>query len=612
MIDCRPPGRSRPRLAVLLAALLSALAVGSPFVAWTGNGSPWAGRAAWAGDGYAVTRLAGADRFETAALIATSAFSVADSVIVASADSVTDALAANFLAGVEQAPILLVGRDLPLPPSTVWALEQLRTKNIIVAGGPAAVSADVADALAARNSTSGAGGRIGVSRVGGDSRLDTMVSLAELAGQPGAVDGRPTALLAGVDATPDALALTPLSWARRLPVVLTARDQLSPQAARLLDELGVAQVMIAGGPAAVSPAVEDAVHAKGVATLVRFAGTDRSDTSRLVAEDASSRLGFDTGAIAIASGDPGANGADALALGPAAGRGGGGGPMPVLLTLGVDDPGRIPAFVGAHGEEHRAEVAGGSDAIEPATMAAVAAAGGGTTDRSIPLSPALGAHQAPGTSRHYVSEGVGDLPLNVGLWDCANIRMDDTGEVTFPETSGAVALPGRAGSVSPAPLQPAAGRLGFTVTSPSTTGSFCVVPVVFSHADGDTRLEIGPDGRPTEPFGIGGPIVFGRPSGSGAVGDSGAGGSAASGPPAIQAGTTVANAATQTVEVTWSSPVVCTGADPAQFRWNGRSATSLSCPGTDAVVGFAPGTLRAGTTGSLDYLASPDPAAAPD
>ena len=177
-------------------------------------------------------------------------------------------------------------------------------------------------------------------------------------------------------------------------------------------------------------------------------------------------------------------------------------------------------------------------------------------------------------------------------------------------------MPGPAGSVNPAPIQPADGRVGFTVSSPATDEDFCVVPVVFSHADSDTRLEVGADGRPTEPFGIGGPIRFGHPAsgsgpGSGAADATRRGGPAAAAP-AIQAGTTVANATTQTVEISWTAAVVCTGSNPAQFHWDGRSATSLTCPGTGAVVGFAPGTLRPGVAGSLDYVASADPATAAD
>ena len=53
---------------------------------------------------------------------------------------------------------------------------------------------------------------------------------------------------------PDALAAGPLAYARALPLVLTDPGALSPQAAQTLVDLGIQQVVIAGGPTAVSPA----------------------------------------------------------------------------------------------------------------------------------------------------------------------------------------------------------------------------------------------------------------------------------------------------------------------------------------------------------------------
>src|SRR6185312_11408178 len=110
---------------------------------------------------------------------------------------------------------------------------------------------------------------------------------------------------------PDALAAGPIAYASHLPIVLVAPHRFPLQAKRVLRRLRIQQVIIAGGAAAVSGAVEDALHHNGVSTLFRAAGTDRSDSSVKLADWAIENLGYSDAHVNLASGAQSLGGADA-------------------------------------------------------------------------------------------------------------------------------------------------------------------------------------------------------------------------------------------------------------------------------------------------------------
>ena len=98
---------------------------------------------------FAVQRLAGADRYETAAAIARQQGDGPEGLaLLASGEAFPDALAAGALAAAEQVPLLLTARDA-LPEATEAALRDLGVTEVVVAGGTAAVTPAVTDRLAA-------------------------------------------------------------------------------------------------------------------------------------------------------------------------------------------------------------------------------------------------------------------------------------------------------------------------------------------------------------------------------------------------------------------------------------------------------------------------------
>ena len=83
-------------------------------------------------------RTAGADRFATAVALSAGA-PTGGVVLVATGSSFADALAGGPAAAAKKAPVLLVSRD-ELPSATRQRLVELKPQQIVVLGGPAAVS----------------------------------------------------------------------------------------------------------------------------------------------------------------------------------------------------------------------------------------------------------------------------------------------------------------------------------------------------------------------------------------------------------------------------------------------------------------------------------------
>jgi hypothetical protein len=95
-----------------------------------------------------VQRVAGEDRFATTATLSAREFPEgAATVHLATGAGFADALAAASTGGRIGAPVLLVARD-QVPDATRDAIDTLRAAQVIIVGGPTAVSPEVAAKLA--------------------------------------------------------------------------------------------------------------------------------------------------------------------------------------------------------------------------------------------------------------------------------------------------------------------------------------------------------------------------------------------------------------------------------------------------------------------------------
>ncbi len=207
---------------------------------------------------YVVTRRAGDDRYATAAAVAAQAFpDGADVALLATGRGFADALAAAPLARAKQAPILLTDTD-GVPGATLQALDRLGISRIVLLGGTGVIDQSVEDALA--------GGPFEVTRVAGRNRFDTAATIAEQAFP----DGADVALVAAGDGFADALAAAPLAASLDAPILLTDADEVPEATSAALEALGVSEVELLGGTAAIPDAIEQTLAE--TYDVSRFAG----------------------------------------------------------------------------------------------------------------------------------------------------------------------------------------------------------------------------------------------------------------------------------------------------------------------------------------------------
>lgn len=212
-------------------------------------------------------RMAGADRFATAAAFARASFPPGvPEVWVATGTDFPDALAAAPAAHRGGAPVLLVTCDA-VPTPTAEELARLRPGIVHVLGGPDAVSESVLGAL--RDATG-----VEVVRVAGAARFATAAQAARTA-FPDQVE---TLLIASGERAPDALAAGAAGAALDAPVLLAAADALPPATARELLRLSPARVLVVGGEAAVGAEVVGVVMGLGF-VAERVAGDGRVTTA---------------------------------------------------------------------------------------------------------------------------------------------------------------------------------------------------------------------------------------------------------------------------------------------------------------------------------------------
>jgi len=236
-------------------------------------------------------------------------------VVLATDSNFPDALAASYLAAqLPAATGLLLTPTNTVSSITFQAICNEGVTTVYVAGGPLAIStSDITELEGTR--TCGFGGTVNsanpnltVVQLFGQTQYDTAQILAEFPGVAkvgtvnisGAYTGKyndttglstaapasaalPTAIVVTGTNFQDASSASVMAYNNKFPVILTSPTSLSPEASSALTSLGIRQVILVGGPLAVSDTVEGQIAALGPAVL-RIAGTDYTDTSQLLAQ----------------------------------------------------------------------------------------------------------------------------------------------------------------------------------------------------------------------------------------------------------------------------------------------------------------------------------------
>jgi putative cell wall-binding protein len=292
-----------------------------------------------------VDRVEGANRFATAAKLADQVFDCKSEVLLANGRNFPDALAANYLAGVKNVPLVLT-EPTALSPEARDAIKKFGATKVTIIGGPDAIAPAVATALQNQvvgkcPGTGDADGspKLAVSRIEGTTRYDTArkVALDQGADAVGTLDPsgptctasekKKTAILTTGQNFADALAIGPLAFqgteligdcgdGKAIPILLTEPNSLYSSIPETLTTLGVENVIVLGGQVAVTDATVGAlITAKPGVSITRIEGANRQETARNIAKGLVAR-GFDSARTYIARGD---DFPDALASGQVAG-----------------------------------------------------------------------------------------------------------------------------------------------------------------------------------------------------------------------------------------------------------------------------------------------------
>ena len=120
-----------------------------------------------------------------------------------------------------------------------------------------------------------------ITRVAGVSRATTAVELSRTSH----LEGTTTVVLARDDAYPDALAGGPLAALVEGPLLLTSSDALSADTAAEIDRLGAREVILLGGPSALSSSIEADLAELGITNVRRLAGNTRFETAAVIAAE---------------------------------------------------------------------------------------------------------------------------------------------------------------------------------------------------------------------------------------------------------------------------------------------------------------------------------------
>ncbi len=218
-----------------------------------------------------VDRLAGADRYATAAVIAQKFGSGVPVAYLASGLDFPDALAAAAAAGGQRSPVLLTSTS-SLPAATQTALRALKPKKIVVLGGTASVSDSVLTTLRTFAGT--------VTRVGGRDRYETAAKVSASTMPKGV----PVAYVASGEGFADALSGAALAGSQKAPVLLTPGASLPPATVTELKRLQPQRIVVLGGTGAVSPRVATQLASLTKGGVTRLAGADRYATAAAVAQ----------------------------------------------------------------------------------------------------------------------------------------------------------------------------------------------------------------------------------------------------------------------------------------------------------------------------------------
>jgi len=308
-------------------------------------------------------------------------------LVLASGDNYPDALSGIALAASQDAGLILLPADGTMSAAAIVACTG--ASQIYIVGGTAALSSAVETKLKTTTGGGGCGkGSAAITRIAGSDRYATagMVANVITSTNTAMYNTKKTAIIVSGQNWPDAVSASMLvagsagTAATSVHPVLLVNDTIPVATEVALVNLGVKQVLILGGTAAVSSAVEASLAA--TYSVTRIAGANRYDTAGKVADLAVKGItlaGFGRSKTKVVIAEMGgSSAADALAAGGLVNERAGvllgtsGGALAAETTAWL-----IANKTGTSGTT--VDVVGGIATIPAATEAALKIAAGGAT-----------------------------------------------------------------------------------------------------------------------------------------------------------------------------------------------------------------------------------------
>lgn len=245
------------------------------------------GTSAMSGMSPNVTRLAGSNAFGTMqAIVGAGSFGTGGTVVISTYSGFHDALAASGIAGLYNAPILFT-KSNQLSNQTKTELEKLKPTKVIITGGTVAISSTVeTDIKSYVKSVTGK--NPAVTRCAGSNAAGTaeQVALKPVREDSKKWNASGIAIVVTDKSYHDALAMGPYAYAKHVPIFY-ARGGTKIESSTLaaMKTLGIKEVHIAGGEAAVSKNVENILKQQvGEKNVYRHSGKNAIATSQAVAK----------------------------------------------------------------------------------------------------------------------------------------------------------------------------------------------------------------------------------------------------------------------------------------------------------------------------------------
>lgn len=309
-----------------------------------------------------VTRIGEADRYATAASVATKNWTTSDNVVLVSGEGYADAVSASALAKKLNAPILLTTKGV-LGSDAKAALATLKAKNVYVVGGEASVASTVRTELKATYS---------LVELGGNNRYETNAAVAQKLVDLG-VDPSSVVMVGG-EGFADALSVAPIAATKGQILLLGMNDANYMKPVLDFVAKNKSKVTVVGTKNVISDSILSTVNGTRV-----DGGKDRWDTNQKVLAAFKDVVKYDKLYVASASYNAQDDGyADALVASALAGKYAA--PLVLVDKDGTEGTTNALAYIKANGSTKTdLQVVGGSGVVSESLLGQITAAVNGGT-----------------------------------------------------------------------------------------------------------------------------------------------------------------------------------------------------------------------------------------